>query len=75
VIVLDMDCLECEQLNEEEAEAAINLVDADRAVSLEASLCELETQKARKLAAEIRWKTARERLAAHQAAHALTASL
>jgi hypothetical protein len=36
VIVLDMDCLECEQLNEEEAEAAINLVDADRAVSLEA---------------------------------------
>jgi hypothetical protein len=74
-----MDCLECERLNKEEAEGAINLVATDRPVSPEASLRELEIQKARKLAAQIRWKTARERLAAHQAAHqaahALTASL
>jgi hypothetical protein len=43
-------------LNEEEAEAAIDLVAADEAVSPGATLAELETQKRLKLAAEARWK-------------------
>jgi hypothetical protein len=64
------DCLECERFNEEEAEAAIELVEADRAASPDASLSEREAQKTRRLAAEARWKTACERLAAHQAVHA-----
>lgn len=67
------DCLECERLNEEEAEAAIEVVQADRAASPNALFSELEAQKSRKLAAEVRWKTARERLAAHQASHAASA--
>lgn len=68
-----MDCWESERLDEEEAEAAIDLVAADQAVTPEASIGELEMQKRRKLAAEVRWRTARERQTAHEAAHSLTA--
>jgi hypothetical protein len=50
-----MDCLECDRLNEEEAEAAIDLVAADEAVPHGATLTEMETQKRLKLAAEVRW--------------------
>jgi hypothetical protein len=64
-----MDCPECDRLNEEEADAAIELVATDQAVSPRATLAELETQKRRKLAADARWRSARERLAAHQTAH------
>jgi hypothetical protein len=56
-----VDCLECERLNDEEAEAAIELVAADTTISPEATISEREIQKGRKLAAEIRWKSARER--------------
>jgi len=66
-----MDCPECNRLNDEEAEAAIELVAADQAISPDATIPEVETQKGRKLAAEVRWRSAREQLAAHQASHAL----
>jgi hypothetical protein len=67
-----MDCPECERLNDEEADAAIELVAADQAVSPSATVAELETQKRQKLAAEARWRSSREQLAAHQASHSLT---
>jgi hypothetical protein len=44
-------------------------VAADETVSPGATLAELETQKRLKLAAEVRWKSARERLAGHQLIH------
>jgi hypothetical protein len=49
-----VNCLECERLNEEEAEAAIELVAADTTISPEAMIGEREIQKGWKLAAEIR---------------------
>ena len=58
-------------MNEEEADAAIELVAADQATSRELTIAQLETQKRRKLAAEVRWRSAREQLAGHQAAHSL----
>ena len=63
-----MDCLECDRLNDEEADAAIELVAADQAPSPEDTIADIESRKTRKLAAEARWRSARERLAAHQAA-------
>ncbi len=67
-----MDCHDCYRLNDEEAEAAIELVAADQAVSPAATIAELETQNRRKLAAEARWRSTREQLAAHQTNHSLT---
>jgi hypothetical protein len=68
-----MACPECDRLSEEEADAAIELVATDQAVSAQATLAELETQKRRTLAADVRWRSARERPAAHQTAHSRTA--
>jgi hypothetical protein len=53
--------LGCERRNEEEAEAVIELVAADTAISPDATISEREIQKGWKLAAEIRWKSVRER--------------
>jgi hypothetical protein len=61
-----VDCLECERLNEEEAEAAIDLVEADQPVAPEETPADRLVASRRKLAAEARWKSARERLAGHQ---------
>jgi hypothetical protein len=54
------DCPECERLNREEAEASIELVAAD--VSIMAD----ERARSRSMAAEGRFRAARERLAAHR---------
>ena len=51
------ECAECERLNREEAEASITLVSADVSGI---------TDEARRMAAESRWRAAREQLAAHK---------
>ena len=64
-----MQCLECERLSKEEAEAAAELVAADTALPANAPTYERDPQWARKFAAEARLKSARDRLAGHRAMH------
>jgi hypothetical protein len=64
-----MDCPDCDRLNDEEAAAAIELVNSDLPISPSATIAEIEAQKRRKMAAKARWNTARERLSAHRASH------
>ena len=64
-----MQCPDCERLNREEAEAAMALAAADRALPANAPTYEREAQWAGKFAAEARLKNARDRLASHRARH------